>query len=198
MKKIIAAMLAVMLIMTAFSGVSWAQETVNPAPFASPSASSVGENAYDDIEAAQTEASGTTGLAGETELPADSQTPADGEAPGESEAPGDSETPVLNGWQTDASGETFYYQDGVMLKGWQTIDGEIYYFGKKTGKLYRGWHTIGGNRYYLGRTTGKLYTGIHKIRGNVYTFDESGVLLRTVYGNKKAICLTYDDGPSGN
>ncbi len=182
MKKIIAAMLAVMLIMTAFSGVSWAKETVSPAP----SASSAGGNAYDDIEAGPSE------LLGETELPGDS------EAPGEPELPVDSEAPVLNGWQTDASGETFYYLDGVMLKGWQTIDGDTYYFGKKTGKLYRGWQTIGGNRYYLGRTTGKLYTGIHKIRGNVYTFDESGVLLRTVYGNKKAICLTYDDGPSAN
>ncbi len=182
MKRNIAAMLAVMLIMTAFSGVSWAKETVSPAP----SASSAGGNAYDDIGAGPSE------LLGKTELPVDS------EAPGDSQLPGDSEAPALNGWQTDASGETFYYQDGVMLKGWQTIDGNTYYFGKKTGKLYRGWQTIGGNRYYLGRTTGKLYTGIHKIRGNVYTFDESGVLLRTVYGDKKAICLTYDDGPSAN
>ena len=113
MKKIIAAMLAVMLIMTAFSGVSWAKETVSPAP----SASSAGGNAYDDIEAGPSE------LLGETELPVDSQLPVD------------SEGPVLNGWQTDVSGETFYYQDGVMLKGWQTIDGDTYYFGKKTGKL---------------------------------------------------------------
>ena len=134
MKKNIAAMLAVMLIMTAFSGVSWAKETVSPAP----SASSAGGNAYDDIGAGPSE------LLGKTELPVDS------------------EAPVLNGWQTDASGETFYYLDGVMLKGWQTIDGDTYYFGKKTGKLYRGWQTIGGNRYYLGRTTGKLYTAYIK------------------------------------
>ena len=91
MKKIIAAMLAVMLIMTAFSGVSWAKETVSPAP----SASSAGGNAYDDIEAGPSE------LLGETELPRDR------EAPGEPDLPVDSEAPVLNGWQTDASGETF-------------------------------------------------------------------------------------------
>ena len=71
MKKIIAAMLAVMLIMTAFSGVSWAKETVSPAP----SASSAGGNGYADIGAGPSE------LLGKTELPVDS------------------EAPVLNGWQ---------------------------------------------------------------------------------------------------
>ena len=63
MKKIIAAMLAVMLIMTAFSGVSWAQETGVPNP-----STEVGE---------LPEVSGA----------------APSELPGDSEAPGDSETP---------------------------------------------------------------------------------------------------------
>ena len=84
MKKIIAAMLAVMLIMTAFSGVSWAQETGVPNP-----STEVGE---------LPEVSGA----------APSELPGDSEAPGDSETPEDSEAPVLNGWQTDASGETFY------------------------------------------------------------------------------------------
>ncbi|MCD8364307.1 MAG: polysaccharide deacetylase family protein [Clostridiales bacterium] len=32
--------------------------------------------------------------------------------------------------------------------------------------------------------------------GNLYYFNSSGVLTRTVYGNKKMVALTYDDGPS--
>lgn len=183
MKKKIAAMLAIILILAALSGVSRTEASMDVGN------ESAAVGACDDIE------THTAGL------------------------PKERETSVKKGWHEDASGETFYYVKGDMLKGWQKIDGDTYYFGKKTGKLYKGWQTIGGdtyyfgkktgklykgwhtieeNRYYLGKNTGKLYTGIHKIKGNVYTFDENGVLLRTVYGNKKAICLTYDDGPSAN
>ena len=176
-------MLAVMLILAALFGVSRTEASMDAGN------ESAADGACDDIE---------THIAGLLK---------------------NSGTFVKKGWKTNASGETFYYVKGDMLKGWHTIGGDTYYFGKKTGKLYKGWQKIGGDtyyfgkktgklykgwqkiggkRYYLGKSTGKLYTGIHKIKGNVYTFDENGVLLRTVYGNKKAICLTYDDGPSAN
>ncbi|MCQ2538123.1 MAG: polysaccharide deacetylase family protein [Lachnospiraceae bacterium] len=102
-----------------------------------------------------------------------------------------------NGWvKTDT--DTFYYVDGVKLKGFQEIEGETYYFGSSTGKMYKGFTKVGGSKYYFGKTTGKMYRGVHKIGRNVYTFNDQGVLVRTVYGSKKAVALTYDDGPSDN
>ena len=74
-----------------------------------------------------------------------------------------------------------------MYKGFKKISGSKYYFGKTTGKMYTGFTKISGRKYYFGKTSGKMYTGMHKIKKNVYTFDEDGVLVRTVYGSKKAI-----------
>ena len=37
-----------------------------------------------------------------------------------------------------------------MTKGWATIDGDKYHFGKISGKLATGWTTISGKKYYFG------------------------------------------------
>ena len=105
----------------------------------------------------------------------------------------------VTGWQ-DIDGSRYYFskKTSVMYKGFKKISGSKYYFGKTTGKMYTGFTKISGRKYYFGKTSGKMYTGMHKIKKNVYTFDEDGVLVRTVYGSKKAIALTYDDGPSPN
>ncbi len=105
----------------------------------------------------------------------------------------------VTGWQ-DIDGNRYYFspKTSAMYTGFHKISGSKYYFGKTTGKMYKGFTKISGNKYYFGRTTGKMYTGMHKIKNNVYTFDDNGVLVRTVYGSKKAIALTYDDGPSAN
>lgn len=105
----------------------------------------------------------------------------------------------VTGWQ-DIDGNRYYFskKTSAMYTGFKKISGSKYYFGRTTGKMYKGFAKISGNKYYFGKTSGKMYTGIHKIKKNVYTFDEDGVLTRTVYGNRKAIALTYDDGPSPN
>ncbi len=98
-------------------------------------------------------------------------------------------------------GDYQYYfskKDGHMIKGFKTIKGDKYYFSKKNGRMVHQFKTIGGKKYYFGKTSGKMFTGLHKIGKNVYTFSSKGVLQRTVYGDKKAICLTWDDGPSVN
>ena len=137
----------------------------------------------------------------------------------EAQVPESSDQEITTGWVND-NGKTYYADDtGAYVTGWQDIDGSRYYFGKKTSVMYTGFHKISGSKYYFGKTTGKMYTGftkisgrkyyfgktsgkmytgMHKIKKNVYTFDEDGVLVRTVYGSKKAIALTYDDGPSPN
>ena len=94
------------------------------------------------------------------------------------------------------NGHKVYYSGGKKVTGFRTIKGSRYYFSPKTGYMYTGFHKIDGSKYYFGSKTGKMYTGIHKIGKNVYTFAKNGKLIRTVLGSKKAICLTWDDGPS--
>lgn len=45
----------------------------------------------------------------------------------------------------------WYYLDqkGALVTGWQTIDGEKFFFSKKTGVRLKGWNKIGSKRYYF-------------------------------------------------
>ncbi len=103
----------------------------------------------------------------------------------------------VGGW-VDFEGEKYYFNTKTyeMMTGFQEIDGGTYFFCKTTGRMKKGFVKIGKNRYYFGKKSGKMYRGLVKIRKNVHTFNEDGILLRSVYGNKKAVCLTYDDGPA--
>ena len=106
---------------------------------------------------------------------------------------------MLTGLQT--IGKYQYYfnkKTGRMFKGFKKLDGSTYYFSRKNGRMRHGFQKIDGNKYYFSKKTGKMYTGLHKISGDVYTFNKSGILIRSVYADKKAICLTFDDGPSPN
>jgi peptidoglycan/xylan/chitin deacetylase (PgdA/CDA1 family) len=110
------------------------------------------------------------------------------------------ETPVPQPVHQDGfdmeNGHKVYYAGGNKVTGFRTISGSTYYFAKDTGYMLKGFQKIDGSQYYFGSESGKMYTGLHKIGKNVYTFDKKGRLVRTVYGDKKAICLTWDDGPS--
>ncbi len=79
-------------------------------------------------------------------------------------------------WCKDSK-ENYYYKDsdGEFLKGFQTINGNTYYFGKD-GKMYTNkWvTTTSGNKYYF-RKNGTMVTASKiKINGKVYEFDSSG------------------------
>ncbi|PGV53414.1 metallophosphoesterase [Bacillus sp. AFS037270] len=105
-------------------------------------------------------------------------------------------TPVKTGWIVEDGYSYYYDANGVMLKGWQTIDGNKYYFGSDSGIMKTGWYTISGSRYYFGidgimrtgwqtinskqyylGTDGVMRTGAVTIDGVTYTFDSNGVLL---------------------
>ncbi|MDU5613387.1 MAG: cell wall-binding protein, partial [Slackia sp.] len=89
---------------------------------------------------------------------------------------GDSGGQMLTGWRTipyDGSDRDFYFtDDGVMLTGWQKIDGS-YYLLEGSGALVRGWYFGGVNTYYLG-ADGAMATGWQKIDGSWYLFDDDG------------------------
>lgn len=74
--------------------------------------------------------------------------------------------------------ETYYFRNNSsMVKNWQTIDGQRYYFDPKTGALQTGnadgLYFIGSNAYYLG-TDGALRYGW--IKEKTYYANSSGVL----------------------
>lgn len=52
-----------------------------------------------------------------------------------------------NGWVHYGSGDSYYYQNGTPLTGWQCISGKYYYFSPTSGVLYKSRYTPDG--YYV-------------------------------------------------
>ncbi len=82
------------------------------------------------------------------------------------------------GWVIEGD-NTYYYQDGEKVTGFQDIEGETYYFGSD-GSMYKGVLDLGGKKYLLGEKSGKLYRSgfaTTNSNGKTYYSDENGVLL---------------------
>ena len=80
-----------------------------------------------------------------------------------------------SGWNVDENG-WFYLNDDetIFTNGWQTIDGNTYYF-DENGYMMTGWNQVDGE-YYFFKPDGTVEAG----------------------ATEKLVCLTYDDGPSNN
>lgn len=74
--------------------------------------------------------------------------------------------------------------EGVMLTGFRTIKGRLYYLTDENWAGYRdylrgtmrtGWNTIGGKRYYMNKR-GVIQRGLVRIDGSVYYFDKKGIM----------------------
>lgn len=78
------------------------------------------------------------------------------------------------GWQTIGESKYYFADNGAMATGTQTIGGQTYIFGED-GRLLRGWQTdANGKRYYV--TENGLLTGWQKLPdGRWYCFDKDGV-----------------------
>lgn len=63
----------------------------------------------------------------------------------------------------------------VVKTGWQTINGEKYYF-NKDGSMHIGWLKYGGEYYYF-RVNGVMHTGSLKKNGKYYYFRKNGTRL---------------------
>lgn len=63
----------------------------------------------------------------------------------------------------------------VVTTGWQTIDGEKYYF-NKDGTMHIGWLKYGGEYYYF-RVNGVMHTGSLKKGGKYFYFRKNGTRL---------------------
>ncbi len=100
------------------------------------------------------------------------------------------EPEVKNGL-IDENGNTYYYVNDVKQSGWQTVDGNTYYFDPKSKAMYKGKKTIDKKTYYFDakgvRKTGlitisgskyyfnpNMQTGPQKINSKLYYFDSKG------------------------
>lgn len=82
---------------------------------------------------------------------------------------------VLTGWNL-IDGATYYMDTtGAVQTGWQTLGGKTYWFSQR-GVMATGWQTIDDNRYYFDKT-GALQTGWVQQGSDWYYFDNSGIMV---------------------
>ncbi len=78
-----------------------------------------------------------------------------------------------------------YDNNGLMLKGWITIEGDLvnaypdqegntYYYDTKTGLMAKGWIVMGEDTYYFDEITGVMTKGSREIDGTTYNFGDDG------------------------
>ncbi|PWG59425.1 hypothetical protein DF200_07750 [Bifidobacterium catulorum] len=85
---------------------------------------------------------------------------------------GNGATAAVTGWQK-VGGDWFYVEQGVPLKGDQTINGASYYFTEDTGVRYSGWRRLSNGRYVYYDANGKKRSGGELKIGNAYYYLES-------------------------
>lgn len=78
-------------------------------------------------------------------------------------------------WTKTDKGYSYTDAAGVTLKGWHTIKGKTYFFGKD-GIRRTGLRSIGGNVYYFGKN-GVMRTGVVRIKGKDFDFGTDGKLI---------------------
>ncbi|EKN62408.1 cell surface protein [Neobacillus bataviensis LMG 21833] len=81
--------------------------------------------------------------------------------------------PVQNGWIQNGN-KKYYYENGAVKKGWQTISGKRYFF-DGNGVIKTGWLEDGGNKYFFD-ADGVMKTGWLDEGGNRYFLDSAGVM----------------------
>lgn len=98
---------------------------------------------------------------------------------------------------TAIGGKQYFFDEtsGLMKTGEVDVNGETYCFDTTTGAGLDGFfETDGVKRGYIG---GKMLKGVRAYADNhLYYFDDDGVIVREIDGNKPMVALTYDDGPS--
>ena len=71
-------------------------------------------------------------------------------------------------------GKTYYYENGEVKTGWQTVNGNNYRL-DENGVVQTGWQEIDGKKYYFNEN-GVMQTGWQTINGNKYCFYGNGVM----------------------
>lgn len=85
--------------------------------------------------------------------------------------------------KNDTSIWTAYDSGKLVTNNWVERDGTRYYAGSK-GVLLKGWQEINGNTYYFNPNSNEMVVGNgREIEGKYYDFNDSGVLQRSAWRN---------------
>ncbi|MBU3207977.1 peptidoglycan-binding protein, partial [Clostridium algidicarnis] len=68
----------------------------------------------------------------------------------------------------------YYYENGLMVTGWKSINGSWYYL-QSNGVMATGWNSINGSWYYL-ESSGVMATGWNSIDGSWYYLESNGAM----------------------
>ncbi|MBO7252159.1 MAG: D-alanyl-D-alanine carboxypeptidase family protein, partial [Oscillospiraceae bacterium] len=88
--------------------------------------------------------------------------------------------------------DRYYFLDGVMVTGWQTIDGVYCHFSDE-GKLSLGFTQIDGNTYHF-NSDGGMCTGITWIDEKCYNFQDNGIMFTGWEESEAGTRYYQDDG----
>ena len=89
----------------------------------------------------------------------------------------DEEGAVVKGGIHTIDGKPYwFYEDGSLHTGWQTVNGKRYFYDPVTGEITFGWIIWNGGYYYVTEKDGK-YTSLQEVDGEYYPFDkENGAI----------------------
>lgn len=85
-----------------------------------------------------------------------------------------------NTWLTAKGRIYFVNKQGYRITGFKKYKKNTYYLDEK-GRLVTGWQQIDGERYYFSKKTGAMLTGWNGIGKKQYYFSEKGVLLKNTW-----------------
>ena len=83
---------------------------------------------------------------------------------------------VLTGWQVIDGKQYYYDNNGVALKGKQTISGNTYLFDATTGAMKVGWQQISNKWYFFDKATGVMKTKWYKSGKDWYYLGTDGAM----------------------
>ena len=95
----------------------------------------------------------------------------------------DEETHILATGETLISGNKYLFDgEGIMLTGFQKVDGKTRYYSPGTGVMKTGWFNDNSADYYFDEKSGDMATGWMEIEGKKYYFEpESGKLTKGLF-----------------
>ena len=95
-------------------------------------------------------------------------------------------------WDTDSSGNQYYYENGKKVYGEKKIGNSWYYFDPdNNGAMATGWYTIGSRTVYY-KSTGEMAIGELQIDGSWYYFSTSNGGMVTGWRNVGSRTVYYD------
>ena len=98
-----------------------------------------------------------------------------------------------SGWVSQDGAIRYQDKNGNIVRNWQTIDGNLYFFHPDTGDMAIGWKQIGNTRYYFD-ANGIRATGWVREDGKSYYLDEEGKLIRGWHTVEEQMYYFTDDG----